>query len=112
MKTMTINDKLKELFKDTSFECYSYMEGYDNAQELIESLQEQINQDEIIYYSNAMEYLRNNDASLTKSIDIALECGYELKDINSELLATLLQQSNLTEEFNGLLDEIEACFEE
>ncbi|MBP9778616.1 MAG: hypothetical protein KBD25_05505 [Rickettsiaceae bacterium] len=113
MKTLNvIETKLKELFKGTSFECYSYLEGYDNAKDLIESLQEQINQEEVIYYSNAIKYLADNDASLADSIEIACELGYELKNVNSELLATLLQQKNLNEELCALTSEIEACFEE
>ena len=109
--TNTTNEKLKAVFAGTSFEDYSF-EDCASASELIESLQEQINQDEVIYYSNAMEYLRNEDASLKDSIEIAVDLGYELKNINSELLATLLQQKNLSEELSELTSEIEECFEE
>lgn len=107
--TLTRNEELKKLFEGTSFECYQYA-GFDNADELIESLQEEIQQDEVIYYSNAMEYLSNNDNSLKESIGIALDMGYELKNVNSELLATLLKQQNLNEELGGLISEIEAIF--
>jgi hypothetical protein len=109
--TQTINDKIKEVLKDTSFEHYQY-EDIDSASELIESLQEQINQEEVIYYSNAIKYLAENDASLTDSRDLALELGYELKDINSELLATLLQQKNLNEELDNLVSDIKELFGE
>ena len=44
---------------------------------------------EIIYYSKAMDYLRENDASLSESIEIASEYGYTLENINSETLASL-----------------------
>ena len=44
---------------------------------------------EIIYYSKAMEYLIENDASLYESIELATEYGYTLDNINSELLASL-----------------------
>ena len=44
---------------------------------------------EIIYYSKAMEYLRENDCSLSESIELATEYGYTLENINSELLASL-----------------------
>jgi len=38
---------------------------------------------EIIYYSNAIKYLQENDASLNESINIAFLHGYELKNLNS-----------------------------
>lgn len=110
MNTTTINEKLKTLFANTGFECYSYAD-FESADELIDDLREQINSDEVIYYSNAMEYLSKNDASLQDSMALAAEMGYEAKNINSELLATLLQQQNLNEELNGLTDEITAIYE-
>ena len=57
-----------------------------------------------------MDYLLRNDASLQESINIALECGYELKDINSEVLATLLNQRLLDEELSGLEKDIHAIY--
>ena len=44
---------------------------------------------EIIYYHKAMKYLSEHDASLYESIDIASSMGYDLKNINSETLASL-----------------------
>lgn len=67
---------------------------------------------DIIYYSNAIEYLKQNDNSLNESIKIALEYGYELKNINSELLASLLASRNATENFYELRNEIENYFSE
>ena len=67
---------------------------------------------DIIYYSNAIEYLKENDNSLNESIEIALEYGYELKNINSELLASLLASRNATENFYELRNEIENYFSE
>lgn len=49
---------------------------------------------EIIYYSRAMEYLSENDSSLTESLTLAADMGYSPTDINSELLATLLASEN------------------
>ena len=45
--------------------------------------------EEVIYYSTAIRYLKDNDPSLTESLEIATEYGYEAKNLNSELLATL-----------------------
>jgi hypothetical protein len=44
---------------------------------------------EIIYYSKAIKYLAENDASLGESINISLEIGLSLENINSEALASL-----------------------
>tara|TARA_R110000744_G_scaffold107298_1_gene203803 strand:+ start:18 stop:449 length:432 start_codon:yes stop_codon:yes gene_type:complete len=44
---------------------------------------------EIIYYSRAMEYLKENDCSLSESVEIATEYGYTLENISSETLASL-----------------------
>ena len=44
---------------------------------------------DVIYYSKAMEYLIENDASLSESTELATEYGYTLDNINSELLASL-----------------------
>lgn len=106
---MSINEQLKELFKDTSFENYQY-EDFSTADELIEAMQEEISQDEIIYYSNAMEYLMENDSSLMESCELASDLGYETKNLNSELLATILTQHNLNQELYKLQDEIEEIY--
>ena len=45
--------------------------------------------EEIIYYSRAMEYLKENDCSLSESVEIATEYGYTLENISSETLASL-----------------------
>lgn len=109
--TLEINNSLKELFKDTSFDCCSYQD-FETAEELIEDLQTQINEDEVVYYSTAIKYLMENDASLKDSLSIAHELGYTVDSINSELLATLLQQQNLNEELSGLMSDIEAIYNE
>jgi hypothetical protein len=67
---------------------------------------------EIIYYSNAMEYLRMHDTSLMCSMEIAEECGYTLSSINSELLASLLASSVCRDEFMELKSEIDDFFDE
>jgi hypothetical protein len=62
---------------------------------------------EVIYYHKAMIYLAENDASLSESLEIADELGYNVKDINSELLATLLMQQKETELFYEMRNDIE-----
>jgi hypothetical protein len=65
---------------------------------------------EIIYYSEAMKYLTLHDTSLNESIELAVEYGIELKNINSELLASLLASKITREAFWGYRDEIENFF--
>lgn len=67
---------------------------------------------EIIYYSNAINYLKENDPSLRESMEIAQEYGYEPKNINSELLASLLASQNARDEFYTLQDDINDFFAE
>lgn len=45
---------------------------------------------EIIYYSNAIKFLSENDPSLRYSLEIASEFGYNTDSLNSEILASLL----------------------
>ena len=44
----------------------------------------------VIYYSSAIEYLAKYDPSLQNSLEIAMDFGYPISELNSELLATLL----------------------
>lgn len=80
-----------------------------------ESIFEMINDNggfeiEIIYYSNAIEYLKRKDNSLFESIEIANEYGYSLEHINSELLASLLASKNCMIDFVDYREEIENFF--
>jgi intracellular sulfur oxidation DsrE/DsrF family protein len=67
---------------------------------------------EIIYYSNAIDFLAKNDPSLTESLEIAAELGFEVQNLNSEILASLLASKLVREEFYELEDEINSFFEE
>lgn len=66
---------------------------------------------DIIYYSNAIEYLQENDPSLVESLEIASEMGYSTENLNSEILASLLASRNVESEFAELEDEINDFFE-
>jgi hypothetical protein len=65
---------------------------------------------EIIYYSEAINYLKENDFSLKLSLEIAKDFGYNIEDLNSELLASLLASENATTKFQDLQKEIEDFF--
>jgi intracellular sulfur oxidation DsrE/DsrF family protein len=67
---------------------------------------------EMIYYSRAMDYLSENDPSLRESLAIASELGFEVQNLNSEILASLLASKLAREEFYELEDEINSFFEE
>lgn len=65
---------------------------------------------EIIGYSQAMTLLIMHDTSLTRSVSKAVELGYTLEKINSELLATLLSEEIMREEFEEHKDKIDDFF--
>ena len=67
---------------------------------------------DVIYYSNAIKYLQENDPSLNDSLKIADEYGYDIKNINSEVLASLLKSQNVRDEFLDFRDEINEFFQE
>ena len=65
---------------------------------------------EVVYYSKAMDYLSENDPSLRESLELASEYGYEVQNLNSELLASLLVSQNVRNEFFELESEINDFF--
>ena len=88
----TLDDLTMHLFGDNASD---FLPNYDNEElididEMVDDLRDQgYFNEEIIYYSKAIKYLQENDASLSESIELALEMGYYLENINSELLASL-----------------------
>jgi hypothetical protein len=66
---------------------------------------------EITYYSKAMAYLSEEDPSLSESIQLAVDYGYQTKDINSEFLASLLKSEKVRGYFQNQISEIEQFFE-
>lgn len=67
---------------------------------------------EIIYYSDAMNYLSDNDPSLRESLKLASEMGLSLDSLDSETLASLLASQTERDDFCNLADEINDFFEE
>ena len=65
---------------------------------------------EIIYYSNAIEYLQENDPSFKESLQLAFEMKFELKNLNSEVLASLLATQNVKNDFYDLKNKIDTFF--
>ena len=113
----TRNERLKELFNDTRYlneyidiDSVLNTEYYDeitSTDELYSVLCERINEVEIIYYSTAMEILKEEDQSLTESLNLAHELSYTLENLNSEILATLLIHERCIDELNYFIQEVE-----
>ena len=65
---------------------------------------------EIIYYRSAMEYLMEHDTSLSESLEIASEMCYDVSNLSSEVLASLLASRKCREDFQELEREIDNFF--
>lgn len=113
MKTENRNT-LTELFNNTRYlsnnidlnDVLNYNE-INTLEDLQECLNERIQETEIIYYFNAIEILKEEDQSLTESLEQAYECGYTITDVNSELLATLIIQKRCFDELYDFMQEVE-----
>ena len=113
MKTENRNT-LTELFNDTRY-LSNYIDLNDvlnyndinTLEDFEECLNERIQAIEIIYYFNAINILKEEDQSLTESFEIAEEYGYELKSLNSEILASLLIQKRCFYELSEFMQEVE-----
>lgn len=118
---------IEENEKDYSFNDYVFnyideqelkdIEDEDDLKTYLEDLNEdhEITNAEVIYYSNAIEYLKENDPSLNECLEIADEYGYTMDKLNSELLASLLMTRNNEEDYyqflENTLNEISVIFE-
>jgi phosphoenolpyruvate carboxylase len=107
----TLYDYLKYLDynNDLDFEICDYIteEEAKEIEEVTDILEDNLAFNiEIIYYYKAMRYLLDNDTSLSESINIALEYGYTLENINSELLASLLASQEARNKYYELETQI------
>ena len=98
---------LDQTIEHVGFSGYLFNEDFTTFQELCDLLE---NNDafnvEVIYYNDAIQYLKDYDNSLRNSLELAIEHGYSIKDLNSELLASLLASENARTEFYELENEI------
>ena len=112
----TREEKMKEFYKTLKSEIdlpYFADKDHENFEDLRDAIENGNGFDiEIIYYSNAIEYLKENDNSLRESLAIADECGFEVKNLSSETLASLLASRNARDEFDELESEITEFFEQ
>jgi len=100
-------DELEDLLND--FEV-NYEVG-DSYRSIEEDVQTRISEREVTYYSTAMEYLTSNYTSLRESLELADEMGYSPSQLNSEILATLLLQKELNDNWYEVQDEVEELIE-
>lgn len=82
------------------------IENCKDIDDLEEELTTLIDEYEVIYYHNAIKILSEYDQSLLESIELAIELGFTIENINSELLATLLIQDKMRNELCDFLNEI------
>jgi len=114
-----INDKVRDFCcaLDTEIDIACYVKDWE-AIRSFDDLYEALENDafysagEVIYYSNAMKYLTENDTSLRESLALAEEQGYTLDKLNSETLATLLKSQNIRDEFEELRREVDDFFDD
>ena len=93
MKKIEILEMRKNLESDLlNCNIEENLEDYTSSSGFIDYVRDNnLCNEDIIYYYNAIEYLKENDSSLRESMGIAAEFGYKTEDINSELLASLLK---------------------
>lgn len=112
--TTKFNSKLADEVLSSNYLTRDWLEIYgdefEDQDELRDYLQDRIHECGVIYYHKAMKFLTEHDSSLHESMALASEFGYEAKDLNSELLATLLMQDMLSQELAEL--DFSECFEE
>ncbi len=111
-------NQLENLFKNSFIELQNISSYIPEGSELydFDSLEEILNKNdffsvEIMDYYTAMQYLMEHDNSLHESMHLAHELGYTCKDLNSEILASLLYSEKLREEFFNCKNEINEILE-
>ena len=109
---MNISNKLQKIAEDNQFDIdlANLYYNEDTFNDFCDKVNDSIMQEEIIYYYEAMKYLTREDASLYQSLEIASEYGYTTENLNSELLATLLYQQNLTNQWYEISEQVEEIF--
>lgn len=116
MKTKTRTEKIEDFLRGLNVENLNVLEYVDadkvnSFDDVYEAIDDVNGFDvEIIYYASAMKYLTENDTSLRESLEIASDMGFEVKNLSSEVLASLLASQRCREDFQLLYDEINDFF--
>ncbi len=112
----TVINKIRDLIDDDedlsriSFDMDE--DDINSADDVFEYIEDRINEIEIIYYDNAMKILMEGDPSLLESLEYASDLGYDCKDLNSELLATIVCQEWARQALDDIRDDIEEIVDE
>lgn len=109
---MNILNKLQKISEENEFDIdlqNLYCEE-DTFNDFCDKVHDAIMEEEVLYYHEATEYLLREDASLSESLELAKEYGYNTENLNSEILATLLYQQNLTNQWDEISEEVEEIF--
>lgn len=111
--TKTQAKAIEKMLNDINIDIYATdIKDIKTIEEFEEFLQENNYFDvEIIYYYNAIEYLKENDPSLKYSLGIAFDHGFKAENLNSELLASLLASQKIREEFEEIKNDIKEIIE-
>ncbi len=111
---MNIYNKLHKITEDNNFDIDlpSLYCNEDTFTDFCDKVNDAIMHEEVIYYYEAIKYLMREDASLADSLDIANEYGYTTGQLNSELLATLLYQQRLTEQWYEIEEQVKELFKD
>ena len=112
---MNIYNKLHEITEEKMYDNFnidlaSIYDNEDTFNDFCDKVNDAIMCEDIIYYSEAIKYLMREDASLYESLNIASEYGYTTEQLNSELLATLLYQQKLTEQWYEIEEQLKEIF--
>ena len=108
---------LKEANKETSVDIKQYIDDIDIDEDTTsDDIKDYFFDNnafdiEIVYYSNAIKFLSENDASLADSLELASEYGYEVENLNSTILASLLASKLEQENFDFCESEVNELIE-
>ena len=117
----TKNERIEDFLKGLNIDNL-YVMDYVNIEDIdfsnaYQSIYEMIDDEggfnvDIIYYSNAIDYLSKNDPSFHESLQLAADFGFNLTDLSSEVLASLLASEKCRDDFLALETDIEEFFNE
>ena len=102
-------EQIKALASELEMDLIYFIEDSDaeSIDELTDYLQDQNAFDiEVVYYDTAMEMLSKYDNSLRESCELASDMGYETKNLNSELLASILASELERQEYHNIESEL------
>jgi hypothetical protein len=103
MKKRLTKEEVESLKYISKLDIIYALDDFETLDEARENLETAIREYEVVYYSNAIEFLSEEDPSLNESLGLADELGYTLDQLNSELLATILIQEKMMREIEDVI---------